>query len=335
MEYRKLGRSGLKVSPICLGTMMFGGETDTATSERIIAKARDLGVNFIDTADAYNKGISEEVVGRAIAAERDWWVLATKLANPMGPGPNQRGLSRKWVMAAASASLRRLGTDFIDVLYLHKEDLETPLEETIATIGELIAAGKIRYFGVSNYRAWRLAEIIRIADNLGVDRPLVSQPYYNALNRMPEVEHLPACAHYGLAVVPYSPLARGVLSGKYEPAKEPPRNSRAARGDASILNRDFRPETFQAVKKIKAHAGKRGMSVLDFAVLWVLNNRIVTSVIAGPRTAGQFKDYLGALRHEFTAEDEALMDSLVAIGHPSTPGFNDPRYPPQGRKPRT
>lgn len=335
MEYRKLGRSGLKVSPICLGTMMFGGQTDVATSERIIAKARDLGVNFIDTADTYNKGISEEVVGRAIAAERDWWVLATKLANPMGPGPNQRGLSRKWVMAAASASLRRLGTDFIDVLYLHKEDLETPLEETIAAIGDLIAAGKIRYFGVSNYRAWRLAEIIRIADNLGIDRPLVSQPYYNALNRMPEVEHLPACAHYGLAVVPYSPLARGVLTGKYAPDGQPPGDTRAGRGDRRMMQTEWRPESLAIAAEIKAHAAARGITAGQFAFNWVLNNRLVTAAIAGPRTVAHWDEYAAALDYEFQADDEALVDRLVTSGHPSTPGYNDPAYPLLGRQPRS
>ncbi len=150
MEYRKLGRSGLKVSPLCLGTMMFGGPTDEPTSMRIIARARDAGVNFIDTADAYNQGRSEEIAGRGVAAERDKWVLATKLANAMGEGPNERGLSRKWVMQAADASLKRLGTDYLDIYYLHKEDHDAPLEETVRAMGDLVRLGKIRYFGVSN-----------------------------------------------------------------------------------------------------------------------------------------------------------------------------------------
>ena len=193
MQYRQLGRSGLKVSPICLGTMMFGGPTDEAASAKIIAKAREAGVNFIDTADAYSNGGSEEVVGRAIANNRHAWVLATKLANPMGDDPNRGGLSRRWVLQAADESLKRLGTDFIDIYYLHKEDHATPLEETVRAIGDLIRSGKARYFGVSNYRAWRVAEVCNICDRLGIDRPVVSQPYYNAMNRMPEVEHLPAC----------------------------------------------------------------------------------------------------------------------------------------------
>src|SRR6202035_2316351 len=162
MHYRNLGRSGLKISPICLGTMMFGGPTDEATSTRIVAKAREAGINFIDTADAYNGGNSEQVVGRAISNNRHNWVLATKLANPMGDDPNRGGLSRRWVLQAADESLKRLGTDTIDIYYLHKEDHSTPLQETVRAMGELIQQGKVRYFGVSNYRAWRVAEICNI-----------------------------------------------------------------------------------------------------------------------------------------------------------------------------
>jgi aryl-alcohol dehydrogenase-like predicted oxidoreductase len=184
MQYRHLGRSGLKISPICLGTMMFGGPTDEATSGRIVAKAREAGVNFIDTADAYSKGGSEQVVGRAIANNRPNWVLATKLANPMGDDPNRGGLSRRWVLQAAEESLKRLGTEYIDIYYLHKEDHATPLAETVRAMGDLMRQGKIRYFGVSNYRAWRVAEICNICDDNGIDRPIVSQPYYNAMNRI-------------------------------------------------------------------------------------------------------------------------------------------------------
>ena len=195
--------------------MMFGGPTDEATSSRIVAKAREAGINFIDSADAYNGGKSEQVVGRAISNNRQNWILATKLANQIGDDPNHGGLSRRWVLQAAEDSLKRLGTDYIDIYYLHKEDHATPLEETVRAMGDLIRQGKVRYFGVSNYRAWRVAEICNICDNNGIDRPVVSQPYYNAMNRMPEVEHFPACDYYGLGIVPYSPLARGVLTGKY------------------------------------------------------------------------------------------------------------------------
>ena len=335
MEYRLLGASGLKVSEICLGVMNFGDSTDERQAASIVGAARDAGVNFVDTADGYHAGKSEAVLGKLLRRDRADWVLATKGGQAPGTPQRKRGLSRKWMMEAIDLSLQRLATDYVDIYYMHHVDWETPLEESVVAMGDIIGQGKALHWGFSNHRPWQVGELIRLCDATGTPRPVICQPLYNAVMRQPENDLLPACEFYGIGVAPYSPLARGVLSGKYDPAKTPPRNSRAARGDASILNRDFRPETFQAVKKIKAHAGKRGMSVLDFAVLWVLNNRIVTSVIAGPRTAGQFKDYLGALRHEFTAEDEALMDSLVAIGHPSTPGFNDPRYPPQGRKPRT
>jgi aryl-alcohol dehydrogenase (NADP+) len=335
VEYRHLGKSGLKVSPLCLGTMMFGGPTDEPTAQRIIAKAREAGVNFVDTADAYTGGRSEEVTGRAIANQRDQWVLATKLANATGEGPNGGGLSRKWVMRAIDASLRRLGTDYIDIYYLHKEDLGTPLEETVRAMGDLVRAGKIRYFGVSNYKSWRVAEICNICDRLGIDRPVVSQPYYNAMNRMPEVEHLPACAHYGLGIVSYSPLARGVLTGKYGPDAAAPADSRAGRKDRRMLQAEWRPESLRLAQEIKRHAEARGMTAGQFAVRWVLNNSLVTGTIAGPRTEAQWDDYVGALDHAFTAEDEALIDRLVPPGHPSTPGFSDPAYPIEGRLPRT
>ncbi|WFU41722.1 aldo/keto reductase [Bradyrhizobium sp. CB82] len=335
MQYRQLGRSGLKVSPICLGTMMFGGPTSEAESAKIIVKAREAGINFIDTADAYSKGGSEEVVGRAMADNRHAWVLATKLANPMGDDPNRGGLSRRWVLQAADESLRRLGTDFIDIYYLHKEDHTTPLEETVRAIGDLIRSGKVRYFGVSNYRAWRLAEICNICDRLGIDRPVVSQPYYNAMNRMPEVEHFPACGYYGLGVVPYSPLARGVLTGKYSPDAPPDKETRAGRNDTRMMQTEWRPESLKLAQEIKQHAEKKGISAGQFAVAWVLNSAFVTSVIAGPRTEKQWDDYIRALDYRFTAEDEALIDRLVTSGHPSTPGYNDPAYPIEGRRART
>ena len=332
MQYRNLGRSGLKVSPLCLGTMMFGGPTDEATSARIVAKARAAGINFIDTADNYNKGASEQVVGRAIAKHRSSWILATKLANQMGDDPNCGGLSRRWVLQAADESLQRLGTDWVDICYLHKEDHATPLEETVRALAELRRGGKIRYFGVSNYRGWRIAEICNICDRLGIDRPVASQPYYNAMNRMPEVEHIPACAYYGLGVVPYSPLARGVLTGKYAPDSAPGKETRAGRSDKRMMETEWRPESLRLAQEIKRHAGSKGFTAGQFAVAWLLSSTFVSSVIAGPRTEEQWDDYLRALDYPFTADDEALIDRMVVTGHSSTPGFNDPAYPIEGRK---
>jgi aryl-alcohol dehydrogenase-like predicted oxidoreductase len=331
ITYRQLGRSGLRVSPLCLGTMLFGGATRESDAVRIIDKAREAGVNFIDTADVYTDGESERITGRAIAAHRDWWVLATKLANPTGAGPNARGLSRRYAFTAVDASLKRLGVDTIDILYLHKEDHGTPLAETVHALGDLMRSGRIRYFGVSNHRGWRVAEICRLCDDAGIDRPVVSQPYYNALNRMPEVEHLPACGYFGLGVFPYSPLARGVLTGKYRPDVPPPQGTRAGRQDKRILETEWRPESLHIAQTLADHARARGITPGQFALAWVLNNRLVTGAIAGPRTIEQWDDYIGALDYTFTAEDEALVDRLVTPGHPSTPGYNDPAYPLEGR----
>jgi aryl-alcohol dehydrogenase (NADP+) len=334
MEYRTLGRSGVKVSPLCLGTMMFGGATDAATSARMIGMARDGGVNFIDTADMYNKGVTERIVGEAIRADRDHWVLATKAGNPMGDDVNARGLSRRWLMLAIDESLERLDTDYVDILYLHKEDHDTPLAETVRALGDIIAAGKALYFGVSNFRAWRHAEVVRLCDEMGVPRPVVSQPYYNAFNRAPEVEVLPACAHYGMAVVPYSPIARGVLAGKYRPGEKPPGDSRAGRGDERIMASEYREESLVLAREIKTHAEARGMTAAQFAFNWVIHNEMVTAAIAGPRTEEQLAEYLAGLEHRLGPEDEALIDRLVAKGHPTTPGYSDPSYPVEGRVPR-
>ena len=334
MEYRSLGKSGVKVSPLCLGAMMFGGVTEEADAARIIAKAHDQGINFIDTADGYNGGKSEEVVGRAIREHRSWWVLATKIANPTGKGPNARGLSRRQVHHAVEASLRRLGVHEIDLLYLHKEDHSTPLAETVRALADLIQAGKIRYFGVSNYRSWRVAEICRLCDELGIDRPIASQPLYNALNREVETEHLPACGYFGLGVVPYSPLARGILTGKYRPDVPPPPGTRAGRRDRRMLESEWRPESLHFAAEITAHAAKRAMSCGQFALAWVLHNRLITGAVAGPRTEAHWDAYMDSLGCRLTAEDEAFIDRLVSPGHPSTPGYNDPSYPIEGRPTR-
>ena len=334
MDYRRLGQSGLKVSPLCLGTMMFGAATEETAAARIVARAREQGVNFIDTADGYARGKSEEVTGRAIREHRNWWVLATKIANPTGPGPNARGLSRRHVFDAVDASLRRLGVTEIDLLYLHKEDHATPLAETVHALADLIRAGKIRYFGVSNYRSWRVAEICRLCDEAGIGRPIASQPLYNALNREMETEHLPACGHFGLGVVPYSPLARGILTGKYQPDVPPQAGTRAGRQDRRMLESEWRAESLHIAQEIASHARARGVTPGQFAFAWVLNNRFVTAAIGGPRTEEQWEEYAGALTCRLGAEDEALIDRLVSPGHPSTPGYNDPAYPLEGRVPR-
>jgi aryl-alcohol dehydrogenase-like predicted oxidoreductase len=335
MDYRRLGRSGLWVSPICLGTAKFGDRVNEATARRLVAMAREAGVNFIDTADKYVLGRSETMVGKLIRRDRDRWVLATKIGLDWSPAPNQSGLGRKWIMEQLEASLRRLGTDYVDLYYLHRDDPDTPLEETVLAMGDVVRQGKARYIGLSNLSGWRISQYVALSDRFGLPRPIACQPFYNAVNRMAEVEVLPASGHFGLGVVPFSPLSAGVLTAKYRPDGPPPRSSRVAIGDVRIRQVDYRDESVRLAQVIKAHAEARGMTAVDFAINWVLNSRHVTAVVAGPRTAAQWRRYLGALKHTFTAEDEALVDGLVASGHPSTPGYNDPQYPPTGRQPRT
>jgi aryl-alcohol dehydrogenase-like predicted oxidoreductase len=332
MNHRYLGRSALKVSPLCLGAMMFGGETDEATSVRIIDKAFEAGVNFIDTADVYHAGRSEEVVGRAIAARRDQWVVATKFGFPFSQGPNEQGQSRKWIWQSVDASLKRLGTDYIDVLYFHRAIPDLPLEEGVRAVGDLIRMGKVRYFALSNFSGWRIAEVVRICDALGIDRPVASEPLYNLVDRTAEVEQLPAAAHYGLGVVSYSPLARGVLTGKYAADAPPPADTRAGRGDKRLQQTEWRPESLRIAQAVARHAEQRGTTSVAFALAWVLKNRSISATIAGPRTEAQWDSYLPALELALGPDDEKLVDSLVPPGHASTPGYTDPGYPVEGRK---
>jgi aryl-alcohol dehydrogenase-like predicted oxidoreductase len=331
ITYPPLGHSGLKVAPLWLGAMMFGDQTDEAEARRIVDSARAAGVNGIDTADSYAKGESERIVGRLIAADRERWVLATKVANPMSDLPNDRGTSRRWIARAVEHSLRRLATDWIDVYYLHRDDETTPMEETLAAMARLIDSGKVHYFGVSNFRAWRVARMVELARRMGVPAPVVCQPPYNAMTRGIETELLPCCAHYGVGVVSYSPLARGVLTGKYRPAEAPAAGTRAARADQRLMQTEFRPESLALSQQVAAHATRRGMTASRFATAWVLANRLVGGVIAGPRTLAQWNDYVGALALTLSAEDEAFVDRLVPPGHASTHGYTDPIYPVTGR----
>ncbi len=327
MQYRTLGKSPLKISQLCLGTMMFGDQTDLAEAQRIGAHALDNGVNFIDTADVYTLGASERIVAELIKTQRHRWVLATKLGNKMSELPNETHYSRTWVERACNASLQRLGTDHIDIYYLHRDYGGMDLEEPLRAIDALLRAGKIRYWGVSNFRGWRISDMVHMARGLGMPGPVVCQPYYNLLNRQPEVEVLPACHHHGIGVVPYSPIARGVLAGKYTPGAKPEAGTRAGRGDARILQTEFREESLTIAQTLKAHCAKTGRELSHFATAWVLAHQAVSAVIAGPRTFDQWVSYMGALDCSISAEDEALVNSLVTPGHASTPGYNDPAYP--------
>ena len=332
MQYRPLGKSNLQVSALCLGTMMFGDQTGREEAAAILGDARTNGVNYVDTADVYTRGASESMLGELLQGQRDDWVLATKLGNKMSSRPNEGHYSRTWMLRETEASLRRLQTDHVDILYLHRDFNGMNLEEPLRALDTLIRDGKIRYWGVSNFAGWRIAEIMRQAGQLGVPGPVVCQPYYNLLNRMPEVEILPACAHFGIGVTPYSPVARGVLTGKYSPGQAPAEGTRAARRDQRMVETEFREESLVIAQKLQAHAQQHGVTLAQFATAWVLANSAVSSVIAGPRTLKQWQDYLPALAYAVTTEDEALVDSFVRPGHPSTPGYTDPAYPLHPRR---
>jgi aryl-alcohol dehydrogenase (NADP+) len=335
MELRRLGNSGILVSPLCLGAMMFADRTDEGEAGRIVHSAREAGVNFIDTADVYVQGKSEEMTGRLLKSERHRWIIATKFANQMGKDPNDRGGSRRWIMRACEESLRRLGVETIDLYYVHRDDLDTPLEETVAALGDLVRAGKIRYIGLSNFRAYRLAAFTMLCRQMGVPQPIALQPYYNAMDRTGEIELLPAADYFGLGVVSYSPLSRGVLTGKYLPDETPDQGTRAGRADRRMMETEFRRESLVLAQEIRKQAEKRGTTAGGFALNWVLNNKLITSVLAGPRTMEQWQDYLKALDYKFTKEDEALVDGMVAKGHASTHYYTDPQYPITGRQPRS
>jgi aryl-alcohol dehydrogenase-like predicted oxidoreductase len=258
-------------------------------------------------------------------------VLASKLGNPVSKALNEGHYSRRWLMQETDAILARLNTDYLDILYLHRDYHGANLDEAVRALGDLIRAGKIRSFGLSNFRGWRIAEVVRLCEKLGVPQPAVCQPYYNLLNRGPEVEILPACGHHGLGVVPYSPLARGVLTGKYPPGQPPAQDSRAGSGDKRILETEFREESLLIAQKIKARCEAKNIVPGQFAAAWVLANPLISSVIVGPRLLSHLEDVYGATELVLDSEDEAFINALVVPGHASSPGYNDPGYPFYGR----
>ncbi len=326
-----LGRSGLQVSRLCLGTMMFGGRADEAASARITDRAIDAGVNFIDTADAYNGGRSEEILGRVLKDRRDRLVIASKLANPMGADPNHRGLSPTWMLREVPQILKRLDTDRLDVLYLHKEDPNTPLEETARGLELLVRKGMVVHVGVSNHKAWRVAQLTRYCEEAGIGRPVVCQPLYHALNRTIETDLLPACADMNIAVYPYSPIARGVLTGKYAPGAAAPEGSRASTLDKRIMETEFHPDTLAAAARLADYAQARGTDLGALALAFVLANPMVAGAIVGPRTVEQLESYLATLDVTWTADDEAAFEAVVPKGSTAIQHFVDPQYPVEGR----
>lgn len=281
MKYRRLGGSGLKVSEISLGSWLtYGGYVERENAVNSIKTAYDLGINFFDTANVYEKGAAEELVGKALKAyPRESYVLATKAFWPMGEGPNDRGLSRKHIVEQANASLKRLGHDYVDIFYCHRHDPETPLHETLRAIDDLIRQGKVLYAGVSEWQASQIAEALGVADRYLLDRIVVNQPVYNMFDRYIEKEVIPLCERSGIGQVVFSPLAQGLLTGKYTSATDIPQDSRAAKLD--WMRKGITEEKIAKVKQLEAIAAELGITVGNLALAWILSHENVASALVG------------------------------------------------------
>ena len=312
MEQVRLGCSGLKVSRICLGTMTFGGGADEAMSYSIMDRFVELGGTFVDTADQYNAGVSEEIVGRWIKARgnRNDIVLATKVYNPHGPGPNERGLSRIHIQQAVETSLKRLQTDVIDLYQIHRWDYESSPEETLETLNDLVRQGKVRYIGCSNLKAWHLSTYLHLAKDHGWSRFISIQPIYNAINRSIENEVLPLCAEEGLGVLNYNSLAGGVLTGKYKLGEALPADTRLS-DSTGYQQRYYTERALNIVEDFVKTAHTRGVTPAQLALAWVLAEPRVTSPILGARTLAQFNDSIQGLAIKLSPEDRAEIPAVL------------------------
>jgi aryl-alcohol dehydrogenase-like predicted oxidoreductase len=316
MEYRSLGRTGVKVSPLCLGAMNFGGPTSQEDSIAIINRALEAGINFIDTANVYNAGESERIVGQALKenGRRDQVVLATKVHGRTGDGPNEQGVSRYHILKACEDSLRRLQTDHIDLYQMHRPSLTVPIDETLRALDDLVRSGKVRYVGCSTYPAWMVMEALATSERYGLARYVSEQPPYNLLDRRIENELIPLCQKYGLAVLPWSPLAGGILAGRYPTDGRLPEGSRATRaGDffrARVTHRGR-----QIAAQVAELAQARGLTAAQFALLWVKDQPGVTSPIVGPRTMSHLEEAVAILGMTLDEADRPLFDELVHPGN--------------------
>jgi aryl-alcohol dehydrogenase-like predicted oxidoreductase len=319
MEMRNLGSTGVRVSELCLGAMTFGREADEKTSQAIVDRFLDAGGNFVDTANVYSDGVSEEITGRALGARRDVVVLATKVRFQHGPGPNDVGLSRRHIRSAVEQSLRRLGTEWIDLYQVHCWDARTPLEETVSTLDDLVHEGKVRYVGASNYTAWQLAKALGLAAMRGWE-PFVSlQPEYSLITRDIEREILPLCKVDGLAVLPWSPLAGGILTGKYSRDAELPPGTRGGEAEEPItFTYKLDDRAWKIVDAVRDIAAKTGRSAAQVSLSWVLHRRGVTSPIIGARNLEQLEDNLGVVDWRLDEEDERALTWASAFprGYP-------------------
>jgi aryl-alcohol dehydrogenase-like predicted oxidoreductase len=320
MEMRTLGQTTLRVSPVCLGTMTFGGQTDEGAARSMVDMCLERGINFLDTANAYNAGKTEEILARVLAGRRDRFILATKVCNPMGSGPDERGLSRAAILKAIDDSLRRLQTDFVDLYYLHQPDYNVPMEESLAAMDHLVRAGKVRFVGASNYASWQLCHMLWLAEKNGWQPVQVVQPMYNVLARGIEQELLPMCRQFRLAVVPYNPLAGGLLTGKHLQAA--PLEGRFTRMPI-YKDRYWHPANFDAVQKLTSIASEAGRSLTSLAIGWLLQNVNVTSVILGASRLEHLEENLKALDDgPLPAETLAACDEVWRTLRGITPQYN-------------
>lgn len=310
MKYTTLGRTGMKVSRVSLGCWRFGVETDEPTARALIDHALERGINLIDTANIYAGGMSEEIVGRAIKGRRHDVVLATKVWGKMGDGVNDRGLSRLHIMKAVEDSLRRLQTDHIDLYQIHAVDEDTPLEETLDALNDLVRQGKVRYVGVSNHPAWKTCKALWISEMKGYARFVSAQPRYNLLDRKAEEELIPLCIDQGIGIINYSPLAQGLLSGKYRKGQEPPSGSRAARNEN--MRRQLTDENLERVERLATYAEERGYTVAQLAIAWLLAKPGVTSPILGATSIEQLDENLKGVEWELTPEEVKEIEELAS-----------------------
>ncbi len=310
MEFRKLGNSGLKVSKIGLGGNNFGWRADEQTSVTVINHAIDMGVSFIDTADMYDQGHSEEFIGKAIKGKRHQVIIATKFGSPMGEGPNERGGSRHYIIKAVDASLKRLQTDYIDLYQMHVPDLSTPIEETLCALDDMVRAGKVRYIGCSNFAAWQLCEALWTSKVKNLHSFVTVQSQYSLLARQIESELVPCCQAYDISVIPYSPLAGGFLTGKYHRGEELPVDGRLA-GPNPAYRRIFTETNWDKLTKLEAFATERGHTVGELAVAWLLARPWITTVIAGAKKIEQVSANVAAAEWKLTAEEVAEVDAMT------------------------
>ncbi len=324
MEYRPLGRTGVQVSPLCLGCMMFGRKADAETSYAMVDLALDRGINFVDTANVYGRGVSETMLGEALQrnGKRDRVVLATKVHGLMADDdPTMRGNSRRHIVQQCEASLKRLQTDWIDLYQIHRPSSAVPIDETLRALDDLIRAGKVRYIGTSTFAAWQLVESLWAAKELGLNRFVCEQPPYNLLDRRIERELVPMAQTYGFALIPWSPLAGGFLTGKYSRGAMPEGDARMKDRKPEEFAKQFGERAYALVDVLLERARAKGCTPSQLALAWCLRQPGVTSPIMGPRSVEQLEDNLGALAVEITDEDRAAFDAAVPPGTHVTPYY--------------